>query len=461
MWCPRCHASIPAERSARFCGNCGTILTSRQAWGVTITFPTEKTILSNYQSQVVARDTVRLPLERPSPSPARTDSPSPAPLQRSALPAQPPQLRPPHHPIRSSRHRILIAFFILLLLAGVTLGITFPLTTITVKPQPGVSPSGQAVFLDSQQGLPGQTDALSITTQDLGPPPVGFQYQAWLINEQTERLFALGPLLVRSHTSSLRYTGDGKHGRPGTNVLGAGNKLIITLEHVVVQAPTGKAVLTGTFPPQAFVHIRHLLVSFPTVPGKLGLLVGLRKQTQLLKAQALVLEGFASSRNEGAITCAAQSLIDIIEGMKGTHYHPLADWCASLAITTTGDGFGLLGSNGYVAVTAAHAILAATQPDTTDNIRVRAEQVRVAITNIKGWVTTIEQDALHVLNTPTDTRQVPLMAQLANQVYSGTDTDNDDRVDPVVGEAGAITAYIHGQLMATLPLVSHTEQSVG
>ncbi len=143
MWCPRCHASIPAERSARFCGNCGTILTSRQAWGVTITFPTEKTILSNYQSQVVARDTVRLPLERPSPSPARTDSPSPAPLQRSALPAQPPQLRPPHHPIRSSRHRILIAFFILLLLAGVTLGITFPLTTITVKPQPGVSPSGK------------------------------------------------------------------------------------------------------------------------------------------------------------------------------------------------------------------------------------------------------------------------------------------------------------------------------
>jgi hypothetical protein len=30
MGSQRCHASIPAERSARFCWNCGNILTSRQ-----------------------------------------------------------------------------------------------------------------------------------------------------------------------------------------------------------------------------------------------------------------------------------------------------------------------------------------------------------------------------------------------------------------------------------------------
>ena len=43
------------------------------------------------------------------------------------------------------------------------------------------------------------------------------------------------------------------------------------------------------FLPQSFVHIKHLLLSFPTTPGKIGLLVGVLRQTQLFNAQASAL----------------------------------------------------------------------------------------------------------------------------------------------------------------------------
>ena len=40
-----------------------------------------------------------------------------------------------------------------------------------------------------------------------------------------------------------------------------------------------------------------------------------------------------------------------------------------------------------------------------------------------------------------------------DHAFHGVDIDADESIDPVPGEAGAITGYIHGQLMAVLPLV--------
>jgi hypothetical protein len=258
----------------------------------------------------------------------------------------------------------------------------------------------------------------------------------------------LGTLTAANGAFSLNYPGDDHH----TNLLSAGDKLEITQEQGNVSLPTGQPVLTGTFPPKAFVHIKHLLVSFPGTPGNIGLLVGLLQQTQLLNGQALVLNNAVSGQNQAAIQCVAQSMIDIIEGSAGSHYQALGANCASLGITQTGDGYGLLGSNGYVMNAAAHAFLAAHQPDTTAIIRLHAGHVQIATTNIQGWLNTVEHDTLDLLNNPNNTSKVPEIVQLSNQAYQGIDTNGDESVDPVPGEAGAVTAYAHGQLIASLPL---------
>src|SRR5258708_19487854 len=98
-------------------------------------------------------------------------------------------------------------------------------------------------------------------------------------------------------------------------------------------------------------------------------------------------------------------MIDLIEGTHGTHYQPLAATCAAQHVTLTGDGFGLLG-NGYLASAAEHATFAITQPDATSMMRLHAGLLAISLSNTKGWVPTIEKDALHLLPTPADLPQV-------------------------------------------------------
>jgi hypothetical protein len=180
--------------------------------------------------------------------------------------------------------------------------------------------------------------------------------------------------------------------------------------------------------------------------------VGLLDQAQQLSAQALILKNASDGRNTVAIQCAAQSIIDIAEGSQGAAPTPLPSACAPLNITQTGDGFGLLGTNGYISTAAAHASLAATQSDSTNNIRIHAGHVRIAMDDLRQWVGTVDSDAHSLLVDPNNPTRVQEIVTLSDHALNGVDLNNDEHVDPVPGEAGAITAYIHGQLMALLPL---------
>ncbi len=364
--------------------------------------------------------------------------------------SDPLSLRASRRPVLMQRFRrkhvlrnVLIAALIVLLVAA---GSTIGLTLLWQKGAAMPAPSGQVTFFDSQNGSPGHTNALDIVAHGLDAPPAGFQYAAWFINQETEAIIPLGTLSGKNQTYVLNYTG-----ASSPNLLGAGDKLEITLEQGTVKVPAGKVILVGKLPLKASAHIQHVLVSFPLTPGKIGLLVGVLEQTHLLSIQAAVLQNAAASRNTTAIACAAQSLIDLIEGKQGSHYQPLAATCASQNETQTGDGFGLLGK-GYLIGAAEHATFAVSQPDATNAMRLHARLMNIALSNITAWVTTIEQDALHLREYPTDLTAVQEIVRLADNAYHGVDANSDGQIDLVAGEAGALTAYLQGQLMATLSL---------
>jgi hypothetical protein len=347
-----------------------------------------------------------------------------------------------------------IAFILVLLAIGITAG-TLALLRINAnntasKPPTPVAAapagaSGLVTFSDSQNGQ-GHSNALKIIINGLKPPASGSQYHAWLVNEQTEQTLPLGTLTAQGQAFTLDFKGD------GTNLLGAGDKIEITQEQGDVQLPTtGTLALTGKFPALAFIHIRHLLFSFPSTPGKVGLLVGTRDTARHLNEQALLLRNAANNGNPAAVRCATQSIVNLAEGNQGPHAQALPGVCSQLNITAVGDGFGLLG-NGYIALAQGHASLAATQPDTTQNIKTHAGHVEICMDNVKGWVTTIDQDARALLTNPNDMAKVQEIVTLTDHTLNGVDTNGDESIDPVPGEGGAITGYVHGQLMAALPL---------
>jgi hypothetical protein len=447
MQCPQCNAQL--DDNTIFCGNCGKQVAPFQAKGATVGYRAGAgddelpTILTSGQSS-----------QRPvSQMPASNYVPQPGTPYRGDTPPIPSSPPPPARKSNTGRI-IFIAVLVLLVVATGTLGVVALLNknnTTAKNNNPGNTPlasnaTGVVSFRDSLNSS-GHSNVVTVNVSGLAAPPAGSQYNAWVVDTQSERHTGLGALTQNKDGSYTTKFTDAHQ-----NVLSLGNRVEVTLEQGAVTVPTGQVILSTTFPPKAFVHIKHLLVSFPDTPGKIGLLVGLIDQAQKLSSASQLLQSVAGSGNTAAIQCAAQSIIDIAEGTQGSHYQPLAGQCAPQNITEVGDGYGLLGTGGYIANGEAHASLAATQSDTTASIRVHAGHVAICLENMKGWITNIDQVALALLNNPTDTAKVQEIVTLANHDLNGVDLNGDESIDPVPGEGGAVTAYLHGQLMAGLVL---------
>ena len=443
--CPNCNAQL--DDDAVFCGNCGKQVAPLQARGATVGY--NKGAAENEYATVQSLE--NLPRPGAQAPKARNYVPAPNTPQAGTL-LSPPPAKPDTRRVPTVRVAV-IAVLVLLVIAGGTITAVALLKNNSPTKSnsqkntapPATTALGVVNFSDDQNGS-GHSNVVNISVNNLSAPPAGSQYDAWLVNTESEQTITLGTLALKSGSYTLKFA-DGS-----TNLLGAGDKLEVTLENGTATIPTGRILLSATFPPHAFVHIKHLLFSFPNTPGKIGLVVGAVGQAQELSSAAQLLQSIAPSNNGWAIQCAAQSIVDIAEGAQGPHYQPLGSQCASQNITQVGDGYGLLGSNGYIANGEAHASLAATQSDSTDSIRVHARHVGICLENMKGWITTVEQDALALLNNPANTTKVPEVVTLSNHTLNGVDADGDGSIDPVLGEGGAATAYYHAQLMAALVL---------
>ena len=472
MHCPGC--KMPLDEEGAFCGHCGEqlpTLTVRPHSPVHMRTPNEAPKMG-YVKPVVqwqpsamgdvqlrkppSQSAVNLPLDlhgisrTPLPIASR---PTPVPLSSSPM-HNPIPTRPFRTVSGTGRNIVFLGIILMILLLGV---LASALTLFQHKPIPSRytmtstlgDARGSVSFSDASGGQPGQmgnTNSLSISTSGLKPAPTGRHYAAWIIDEETEHISSLGTLTQKGSTFTVNFQHD------NLNVLSMGNKLEITQESAQTTLPTGHVMLSAHFPALALVHIKHLLVSFPGTPATIGLLVGLRGQTQQLYSQTQLLK---SGNDDARISCVAQNVVNLIEGSHGEQAQPLEPICASKNISAVDDGYGLLGSknDGYVPASAMHASLAATQPDTTDTIRTHAQQVIDSTDNLTVWLKAIDQDARSLLNNPGDTNRVQDIIELSERALNGIDINHNGHVDPIKGEAGANTAYLAGQAMASLTLL--------
>ncbi|QBD80008.1 hypothetical protein EPA93_30105 [Ktedonosporobacter rubrisoli] len=438
MECPKCNEQL--DDDSVFCGICGCQVAPLYARGATAVETVDRPAQSdsNRLAQLGRIQRVRQPFFPTG----QTKQPVSVAFKETKTPpslAPMPLSSPPRRHVR--RATFLGSIFVLLIFLILTSCIV--LWQRYTKAGGTATMQAQAFFSDSQPGQ-APNSLLKISAQGLDAPPEGQQYAAWIVDEATEKVMALGTLKPLGQQYVLAVTDK------DINLLGSGNKLEITLEQSNLTAPAGKIVLSATFPTLAFIHIKHLLVHFPTTPGQIGLLVGLRAQAQLLEKQSTILKQAADNHNTAALRCAAQSIIDIVEGTGGQAARPLSESCKLQHIEQSGDGYGLLGSSGYIANVAAHASLAATQRDSTDTIRDHAHHVITATDNLKGWITTIDRDARNLLQNPGNVAEVQEISQLTDHALNGVDRNDDGRIDPIAGEAGVLTAYAQGQLMASL-----------
>ena len=302
--------------------------------------------------------------------------------------------------------------------------------------------NGVVNFIDVPGGS-GHSNEISIAINGLQTPPSGSQYDAWFIDTSTKHVLAMGALTLKNAAYTLTYSDN------GANLVGLGDEIEITLEHGAATQPAQNALLSAAFPTQAFVYVRHMDYSYTTTPGHVGLLVGLIEQAKLLNTATHVL---TANPNALETRCIAQAALDIMEGKAGADFRALSAGCGAAGIVGAGDGLGLLGANGYIAVTQAQDLLATSQPDATSLIHEHSRHVTYGLQDMNSWLATARQDALALLSNPANSAKAQELATLANHAYYGYDANHDGKIDYVPGEAGAMICYQHGQYMTSMVL---------
>ncbi|HEY1013422.1 MAG TPA: plastocyanin/azurin family copper-binding protein, partial [Herpetosiphonaceae bacterium] len=219
--------------------------------------------------------------------------------------------------------------------------------------------------------------------------------------------------------------------------------------------PPAAALFAGAVPPEALVHVRHLLVSVPNTPEKIGFGLGLRAQSDLVLQHSQFLLEAQQAGDFALERVHAEHIINMIVGAKSPDF---ADHSGDGKTQNPGDGFGLLrnGTNdGYIDGLINHAKLAAETGDATELVKLHSGHVQIAGENSHQRSVAIVDLAKKILGaadaaaSEADAQALVLQAE---QLVRGFDANADETIAPVPGEGGVLTAYEHAQLMASVEL---------
>jgi hypothetical protein len=250
----------------------------------------------------------------------------------------------------------------------------------------------------------------------------------------------------------------------GQNLVGKYRTLEITREPNPDPSPnsSNEVAFSGSLPPGGLTHVRHLLFSFNATPEKVGFIRGLEADTLLLNESAQKMLASFEAGDEAGLDLHAEGMLNVILGKQSEEYK---DWNGNGAIDDPGDGYGLLlnGENvGYIQGTFTHAGLALTSPDATQNMLTQGKYVRDCAANLDAWTPQLRDRLRAILNTSFDSPELEGMIHeavaLADKIRNGTDVNGNDKIEPVSGEGGAVTAYEQAQYMADMVIVPGASQ---
>ena len=295
------------------------------------------------------------------------------------------------------------------------------------------------------------SDQALVTLKNIAPPGSGKQYEVWLLRGDEKRQ-SMGIVTITGGQGSLNFN------EPANGILLADfDSAAVTIEPAPDNNPLPEAavLLRGQLPPQALMHIGHLLVAREDTPDNVGYAVGLRAQAELLQTASVAALDAVQAGDLQQVKQNAEAIIALIEGSNGKD---VGDLNGDGAVSNPGDGFGLLpnGNNvDYIQGTLDHAGLAAGAPDATSNVKLHAAHVQIAARNVSEWVSSLRDLTLKIAQASdvnAAAADVRAAAALAKRILEGQDINGNEQVEPIPNEGGARLAYLHAQFMADIIL---------
>jgi len=326
-------------------------------------------------------------------------------------------------------------------------------TLLVVEPTQTISDAKPVGLFRFQDGT-APADQVTFSSSSMPPPPVGSQYEAWLIADDGETRHSMGVIQFDSNGQGTLTFVD----NDGQNLITQYHGIEITLEPNPDNSPnpSNDVVFSAMLPSSGYVHVRHLLSAFPATPNQTALIRGLRTDTELIQSIGQDMLNSLEAGKEADVRLQAEEMLNIIVGIQSDQHK---DWNQNGKVDDPGDGFGLLlnGNNlGYIQGTFTHANLALTSPDATPNMLLHGDHVKIAATNVGEWTPQLRDLLISILDSASGSAETGGMVRqavvLANQMLNGVDINGNENIEAIPGEGGALTAYDHSYYMADIQI---------
>jgi serine/threonine protein kinase len=301
-------------------------------------------------------------------------------------------------------------------------------------------------------------DQVTLSTTSMPLPSQGYQYEVWLIEESGEQRRSIGIISFdKNNKGSLTYVDS-----QGRNLLGIYHALEITVETNPDPSPnpSNQVAYFVSLPQGGLMHVRHLLYSFSGAPNKIALVQGLAADAKIINKITPSMLSAYQAGNEADVRLMAEQVLNVIVGSQSDQHK---DWNGDGKVDDPSDGYGLLlnGDNaGYIQGTYSHADYATHAADATQNMILHGEHVKICATNVAGWAPKLRDLLVTILNSSSGSGMESSVRQavvLANQIQNGIDLNGNEKVEPIPGEGGALTAYAHAYYMADISIQTDSQ----
>ena len=303
-------------------------------------------------------------------------------------------------------------------------------------------------------------DRVIVDAEAMPAPPAEGQYEVWLVNGQ-DRL-SLGTLQVDG-SGKGQLTFDDPQGR---NLLATYHQVEILIQPNASSDANSPDQLAYAYalPEGGISYLQGLMVSFPGLSEKEGLIQGLDGDTKFIDQAGRDMLSDYRSGNEAGAKENAESIMNILVGTQNADHK---DWNRDGQATDPGDGYGFFrnGSNlGYIQAVYSYADYAVNSPGASRNMIVNGENVKACSENLAHWAPELRNHVTTILNAPNLSglaEEIQRSAELADQMLNGVDKNENGQVEPIADECGVAMAYETTYRMADMLLLPVAANALG
>jgi plastocyanin len=326
-----------------------------------------------------------------------------------------------------------------------------PAPTATPAPTPNAQPiivnlPPVAVgFLEFRDNL-AVNDEILLTASNVSAPTDGSTLEFWIDGPAGPK--SLGPIQVDASGAVNHIYTDPLQ----SNLVAQYNSFFVSIEPPgdADPASSGQFLLQGSVPPASHQAVQPILVTADVAPNNGPLLTPFRFDVEDAIRHADSMVAAVNSGDLRSVTRHAEHVVNIIEGRDGPNYGDLDN---NGTVFDPSDGFGLLN---YAQLIVDHARAAAEAEGANDVVAIHSAHTVASAQNVIEWAQ--QADALAVqLNSTTDFNQASALAvqlaDLTKRIRDGVDANGNGIVEPITGEGGMWSTYLHAQYMVSMGVV--------